>query len=451
MRSHKDLGTPSEHLFVDGVHINAWYGLRYAIADERFAPSRAATGRIDASHQYEVPIFPQLPSKLSKAMGNGRANPQSEDAFFLNIWAPADAQDLPVIFFIHGGAWMTGGGSMAWYNGSRLAAKGLVVVNVNYRLGGLGHLGSPKAHNLPIPAADILLALQWVIDNIHFFAGNAKKITLMGQSAGGWYAHLLSILPQTQGMIHRVALLSMGTRTPWHPEHQIKVTQRASQLVGGDLQGVSVDKLLKASMSALIKEPLELGYAPSAFLPVASEGIPEKMLDPIWAAQACHANRIYIRYTADESAAFFFDTFQQSKITQLEVDNSLSQWLPTDLPPLLKKNGVFCGALSGLTPYRQLIAASSWRQFQRFPTEYANALKNKGKNVEISCFKTESKLEGFHSGHCFDLPFQFGNLGDWKDAPMLEGFSSEKFENIAQSLIADIASFVKDEDSKVGS
>ena len=444
MNLNYDLTSPSEHLLVDDVHVNAWYGLRYAIADERFTPARAATGRMNVVQQEQVPIFPQLPSKLAKAMGNGRTNPQSEDAFFLNIWAPADAQDLPVIFFIHGGAWMTGGGSMAWYKGSRLAAQGLVVVNINYRLGGLGHLGSPKVHDLPIPVTDILLALKWVSNNIHTVGGDALKITIMGQSAGGWYAHLLSILPQTKGVIHRVALLSMGTRSPWHAEQQIEVTNKASQLAGGDLQGISVEKLLNVSMSALIKEPIALGYAPSAFLPVASEGIPEKMLDPVWAAQACHVKEVYIRSTADESAAFFFNLSEQCQATQMQVDEILSRWLVADLPPILQNNGIFCGKLSGLTPYRQLVAASSWRQFQRFPTEYANALKQEGKGIQISCFETESKLEGFHSGHCIDLPFQFGNLEDWQDAPMLEGFGKEQFDDISRSLITEIVFFARD-------
>lgn len=444
MDLNHDLTIPSEYLFVDDVHVNAWYGLRYAVADERFAPARAATGRMNAVQQEQVPVFPQFPSKLTNAMGNGRTNPQSEDAFFLNIWAPADVQDLPVIFFIHGGAWMTGGGSMTWYNGSRLAAQGLVVVNINYRLGGLGHLGSPNAHALPIPVTDILLALQWVNDKIYAVGGDAKKITVMGQSAGGWYAHLLSILPQTKGMIHRVALLSMGTRPAWTAEQQIKVTQTARELVGGDLQDISVEEFLKASVSALIKEPIALGYAPSAFLPVASEGIPGKMLDPVWAAQACHVKKIYIRSTADESAAFFFNISEQCQATQMQVDEILSRWLAADLPPILQNNGIFCGELSGLTPYRQLVAASSWQQFQRFPTEYANALKQEGRDVQISYFEMESKLEGFHSGHCIDLPFQFGNLEDWKDAPMLKGVGKEEFEDIAQSLITDIACFSRD-------
>jgi len=376
-------------------------------------------------------------------MGHGRANPQSEDAFFLNIWAPSDAEGLPVVLFIHGGAWMTGGGAMPWYNGSRLASQGLVVINANYRLGPLGHLGQPDAHALPIPAADLLQALLWVRGNVHTFGGDPEKITLLGQSAGGWYAHLLSVLPQTQGLIHRVALLSMGTRTPWLPQRQIEVTHRASLDVGGDLQNAPVDEVLKAGISALDREPPRLGHAPSAFLPVASAGLPPALLDPNWAAQACHVDAVYLRCTADESAAFLFNAPEQRNATQAQVDEALSQWALVDLPPKLQCDGVFRGVSTALSPYRQLVAASSWRQFQSFPVQYAAKLQQAGKSVQLRYFEAESMLDGLHSGHCFDLPFQFGNPSDWSDAPMLTGFSAERFEAISRPLIAEIVAFAR--------
>ncbi|MFC4520210.1 carboxylesterase family protein [Cupriavidus pinatubonensis] len=443
MGPHGKPGAPSEQVIVDGMQVHAWHGLRYAVAEGRFAPPLRATGRITASRQHEVPIFPQLPSKLAAAMGHGYANPQSEDAFFLNIWAPSNAHGLPVVLFIHGGAWMTGGGAMDWYDGSRLAAQGLVVVNVNYRLGPLGHLGRPDAHALPIPAADLLLALQCVSDNVRHFGGDSGKITLMGQSAGGWYAHLLSVLPQTRGLINRVALLSMGTRTPWLPQQQIEVTRRARLNVGGDFEKAPINEILKAGMSALDREPPRLGHAPSAFLPVASAGLPQRLLDPDWAACACHAEAVYLRYTVDESATFFFNVPEQRNATQAQVDEALSQWPAADLPPKLQSNGAFCGVSSGLSPYRQLVAASSWRQFQRFPAEYAAKLKQEGKNIQFVHFEAESMLEGLHSGHCFDLPFQFGNLSAWGDAPMLARFGADRFEAISLSLIAEIAAFAR--------
>lgn len=441
MRRNEMPGAPAQQVQTDGVQVLAWYGLRYARAHARFVSALPAAGRLDVAHLQEVPVFPQLPSRLSLGMGQGHANPQSEDAFFLNIWAPADAQGLPVVVFIHGGAWMTGGASMPWYDGARLAAQGLVVVNVSYRLGALGHLGQADAHPLPLPAADLVLALQWVMEHAYAFGGNAEKLTLMGQSAGGWYAHLLSVLEQTRGMVHRVALLSMGTRTPWTVQQQADVTYRAAQHLGSSLQEAPVQALLKAAIAALPKMPPLLGYAPSALLPVASAGLPAKLLDASWAAQHCHAQAVYLRCTADESAAFFAHDARYRNATQAEVDQALGAWALADLPQQLQRDGAFAGAASGLSPYQQLVAASSWRQFQRFPAQYADALAQLGHHVQHHHFEEQSPLEGWQSGHCFDLPFQFGNRADWADAPMLEGIEQERFEAIAQTLLTQIAAF----------
>ena len=437
------IGAPCARLAVNGIRVQAWHGLRYATTDARFAPPRPASGRLTTPRLQDVPIFPQRPGRLSAAMGQGRPNPQSEDAFFLNAWAPADAQGLPVLLFIHGGAWMTGGGAQAWYEGARLAAQGLIVVNASYRLGALGHLGQPDAHPLPLPAADLLLALQWVAEHARAFGGDPEKITLMGQSAGGWYAHLLSVLPLTRGLIHRVALLSMGTRAPWTADQQIETTRQANLRLAGHLHNAPADEVLAAGMAALTMEQPQLGYAPSAFLPVASAGLPQLLFDPAWAAQACHAQAVYLRCTADESAAFFFNAPQQRNATQAQVDEALSQWPLADLPPALQDQSGFRGAASGLAPYRQLVAASSWRQFQRFPAQYADALRQARRPVRCTRFETESLLDGLHSGHCFDLPFQFGNRDAWADAPMLAGLDADRFEAIAQPLIEDIAAFAQ--------
>lgn len=434
---------PSATHVVDGISVQAWYGVRYAASTGRFMPSQPASGRLDVQHQRDVPIFPQLPSRLAAVMGQEEGNPQSEDAFFLNIWAPAQATDLPVLFFIHGGGWMTGGGTTSWYDGSRLAAQGMVVINVNYRLGALGHLGSASAHELPLPAADLLLALQWVVANVKQVGGDAKKITVMGQSSGGWYAHLLSVLPHTRGRVQRVALLSMGTRTAWTPEYQAQMTEQVAEALGADITTAPVAALLKTSIAVVAAKQVRLGHAPAAFLPVASAAFPLQLLDAQWAAEACHVESVYIRYVADESATFFFNVEAQRHATQQQVDDALSLWPVGDLPTVLVKDGCFVGAASGLSPYQQLVAASSWQQFQSFPEHYAAALLKRQRPVYKTCFTVESHQPDVHSGHCFDLPFQFGNAWAWENAPMMAGFDAQQFEQQSHRMVLEIADFVK--------
>jgi len=325
MDKFDSLRRPSARLIHNGVEVSAWHGLRYANAPERFRPATPAGGRLDVERLGEVPVFPQRPSRLAAAMGSGRPNPQSEDAFFVNVWAPSDAENLPVLLFIHGGAWMTGGGSMEWYDGRALAAAGIVVVTVNYRLGALGHLGWSDTHELPLPAADLLEALRWLHKHARVFGGDPDRITVAGQSSGGWYAHLLSVLPQTRGLLRRLSLLSMGTRIPWSPARQAQVTRRTiEQLGGADIGRAPADDVMSAGIRALEAGEPALGHAPSTFLPVASTAVPKGLLDPEWSARACHAEAVYLRCTADESGTFFFASRRCTQATQIQVDEALS-------------------------------------------------------------------------------------------------------------------------------
>lgn len=432
---------PSTSTWVDGVQVNAWYGMRFAELVERFQPARRAQGRLATNSLDQVPIFPQLPSRLASSMGQGVGNPHSENAFFLNVWAPAQAKNLPVMVFIHGGAWLTGGASMPWYNGARLAAQGMVVVNLSYRLGALGHLGRAQDCAWPLPVHDLVLGLQWVQEHITALGGDPSRLTVVGQSAGGWYAHLLTLLPEIAQDIQGVALLSMGTRPPWSPTYQAQVMARALALEP-NLFTAPAERVLRLGLQALTKTPPSLAYAPAAMLPVASQAVPRAMLDPAWAAQQTPVSKFYIRYTADESASFFFDLPEYQQVTQAQVDEVLGQWQPTDLPVNLLRQDRFMGVASALSPYQQLVAASSWRQFQCFPVRYARTLLQSNKRVTLRRFELTSPLSGLGSGHCFDLPFQFGLRSAWSDAPMLAGIDAETFEHESVLLRRELYDFV---------
>lgn len=438
----------AEHYVSVGSGVSAWLGLRYAEVVERFGAAQPADGQLRVGQLAEVPVFPQKPSRLNSFMGVGRQNLQSEDAHFLNVWAPDNADGLPVLFFIHGGAWMTGGGSEEWYDGTQLAALGMVVVTVNYRLGPLGHLGDQSRNNLPLPLDDLLVALRWTYDKIGAYGGDPHRITVVGQSAGGWYGHVLSMLETTRGMIHQVAHLSMGTRTPWTQEHQSRIHQAATQSVApDDLKEVPLATLLTAGSQGLqtaqpVVDQAPLAHAGSGYLPVNTAGMPQDFLDPEQAARKTHATAVYLRWTQDETAAFFWNSPDHRNATQQQVDDELSRWPVADLPEVLVLNGSYAGAGSGLSPYQQVVAASSWRQFQRFPAEYAQQLDAHGIPTHVEQFSYQSPLPNLHSAHCFDLPFQFGNREAWYDAPMLDGISRHDFDQVSENMMHSLAVFI---------
>ncbi|PDT89778.1 carboxylesterase [Bradyrhizobium sp. Y36] len=146
----------------------------------------------------------------------------------LNIWAPATDRPLPVLFFVHGGAFVTGGG--ADYDGAFLAAHGpAVIVTINYRLGPLGFLqlhrhGLAEASNLALQ--DTLAALDWVRANIAKFGGDPDAITLSGQSAGASMVIALATLPQARGKFIRALALSAPGRNIMSAEHADDVARR---------------------------------------------------------------------------------------------------------------------------------------------------------------------------------------------------------------------------------
>jgi len=142
---------------------------------------------------------------------------KSEDCLFLNVWRPAAAsQSLPVMVWIHGGAMVHGSSTI--YPGDALAAKGVVMVTLNYRMGRLGFFAHPAlAAESPNDVRgnygymDQLAALKWVQRNIAAFGGDPKQVTIFGESAGGGSVLVHLVSPMSRGRFVRAIIESAGT------------------------------------------------------------------------------------------------------------------------------------------------------------------------------------------------------------------------------------------------
>ncbi|RJP33450.1 MAG: carboxylesterase family protein [Actinobacteria bacterium] len=140
-----------------------------------------------------------------------------EDCLYLNVWTPAESPDeeLPVMVWIHGGAFRSGAGSLPVYDGHNLAEKGVVVVTINYRLGALGLMAhpllsqeSPEGVSGNYGLFDQVAALEWVQDNIDVFGGDADTVTVFGESAGGMSILDLMVSPLADGLFDRAIVES---------------------------------------------------------------------------------------------------------------------------------------------------------------------------------------------------------------------------------------------------
>lgn len=141
----------------------------------------------------------------------------SEDCLYLNVWAPADAKDAPVVVFIHGGGNTSGGASCDVYDGEAIAKKGIVYVDINYRVGIFGFLASTELSKESADGVsgnyaiqDQIAALKWVQENIEKLGGDPDSVTITGQSAGSQNVNQLTICPEAKGLFSNAVSMSFN-------------------------------------------------------------------------------------------------------------------------------------------------------------------------------------------------------------------------------------------------
>jgi para-nitrobenzyl esterase len=214
-----------------GVH--TFKGIRYGappVGPLRWMPPRKpepSNSVLDCS-DYGAPAMQMVSPALASPRGDygmqvarvfttsSELKIQNEDCLFLNVWTPAaDNRKRPVMFWIHGGIFAYGSGNHPIYCMEDLARDyDVVAVNVNHRLNVFGYLhlgelmGDEYQSSGTVGIQDLVLALEWVRDNIANFGGDPGNVTIMGQSGGGAKVSILMSMDPAKGLFHKASIQS---------------------------------------------------------------------------------------------------------------------------------------------------------------------------------------------------------------------------------------------------
>ncbi|XP_042871788.1 cholinesterase 2-like isoform X2 [Penaeus japonicus] len=224
-----------------GKEFLSYYGLPFAkppVGELRLKdPVKAERwdGVRDGSQRPSSCLHVPLPYSVMGVMRTPEELLGEEDCLYLNVFSPKEkkpSEKLPVMVWIHGGSFLAG--SSHEYLPHVLMNHDIVLVVLQYRLGILGFL-STEDEVIPgnFGLKDQTLALHWVQDNIHHFGGDAARVTIFGESAGGASVHFHLLSPKSKGLFHRAIMQSGSAMAPWaHREQHRLVAEEVSRAVG---------------------------------------------------------------------------------------------------------------------------------------------------------------------------------------------------------------------------
>lgn len=446
--AHTTLGTlvgQPEH----GVSV--FRGVEYALPPTgalRFAaPVPMVPWQFQRDAGWHGAIAPQVASRLAPAMGDFRRR-MDEDCLTVTVWTPApDGARRPVLVWLHGGAWLSGAGSLDWYDGARLAREGdMVVVGVNYRLGALGYLKHPALGVDDFGTLDQIEALRWVAANISAFGGDAGCVTLMGQSAGAASIGRLILDARARGLFHRVILQSGGFgRDPLTVEEGYRIGAQVIRAAGVDpeagdalaqLRAVSVDALLAAT-GEVARATARFAETNPVFMPTVVEAMTQAELFAA-IAKAAVGLEVLIGATHDEVHAFF-----ASNPAMKEPDWTATAQRFAVLGRRVDAMERYKARRPGGTLMDWLADITSDHTFLWPTMRLAEALAGAGVSVQAYQFDWAPSGGAFRACHCIELPFVFGNFAQWPEAGMLQGGDAAEMDGVSDVMRECWAQFVR--------
>ncbi|MGE3073646.1 MAG: carboxylesterase/lipase family protein [Dehalococcoidia bacterium] len=434
--------TAGANRFMPPRPTEAWSGVRESIAFGPIAPQRSGGSRMGAT-------------AIDLADGT-----ESEDCLVLNVFTPGlDGARRPVMFWCHGGGFVSGSGG-ASYDGSNLARRGdVVVVTINHRLGALGFLhlgdlGGPEfADSGNVGLLDIVAALGWVRDNIAGFGGDAGNVTVFGESGGGRKTSSILAMSPAKGLFHR-AIIQSG------PELRVNEREYATQLAETllaelelkpsqleALQQVPLDKFMAAQFAATAKMPgsnARGGFRPTAGTP----SLPSHPFTP--GAPAITADiPVVVGFNRTEATLFLANDKEVFELDQDGLEKRTTRLLRERAPEVLAEMREL---YPDATPSDLYIAIHTG--FLRYPIDSIRLAERKsalgGAPAYAYTFEWESPARWgkMKTPHALEIPFVFDNV----TGPAWSGLTrgTPEAQALAAKVSATWAAFARTGDPNAG-
>ncbi|WP_207669850.1 carboxylesterase/lipase family protein [Thermaerobacter sp. FW80] len=412
-----------------------WKGIPFArppVGELRFRPPEPPqpwSGVRDATRFGPASVQPD--DRLISNLTGGATLPQDEDCLYLNIWSPSPEGRRPVMVWIHGGAYLTGAGSIPWYDGTSFAREGgVVLVTVNYRLGALGFLyleeafGPDFAGSGNLGILDQIAALRWVKENIAAFGGDPDQVTIFGESAGAGSVGVLLAAPGARGLFRRAILQSgsggLGVRTR---ESAARVAARVLRHAGvepGDRRA-----LLDLPARAWVEAVAALGPGLPLGPVVDGHVLPEHPLNAL-ARGAARDVAVLTGVTKDEYNLFAL----QDPVWLGDDEAALRHQVEAMVGPAAAGRLIEFYRRRGQGPLgRRLLPLMSYAVFVRGMLATADAQAQVGAPVWAYRFDFETPVLGGVLGacHALEIPFVFNNL-DRAGADRFTGTAPERYD-----------------------